>query len=149
MNFSVERLFEFAGNHPELFLALGVILGFLIWTEVRARFQGWHAIGPVEATQLINHKDAVVLDIRENREFHGGSILHSVHVPLSELKDKLERLEKYKDRPVVVSCRSGSRSGVACATLKKNGFDEVYNLKGGILAWQNASLPLTMPNKKK
>ena len=143
MNFSIQRLFEFAGNNPELFLALAVILVIIVGTTFRSRFQRWQGIGPVEATQLINHKDAVVVDIREDREFRDGYILNSVHVPLSQLKDSLGRLEKYKDRPVVVSCRSGSRAGVACATLTKNGFNEVFSLKGGILAWQNANLPLT------
>ena len=138
----MQRFIEFAGNHPELFLALGVISGLLAWTYVRGRFQGWRGVGPAEATLLINHQDAVVLDIREDNEYRDGYILNSVHVPLGQVKDSIGRLEKYKDRPIVVSCRSGSRSGVACATLAKHGFGEVYNLKGGILAWQNASLPL-------
>ena len=138
----MQRFIEFAGNHPELFLALGVISGLLAWSFIRAHFQGWRGVGPAEATLLINHQDAVVLDIREDHEFRDGYILNSVHIPLSQVKDAIDRLEKYKERPVVVSCRSGSRSNVACATLAKHGFGEVYNLKGGILAWQNANLPL-------
>ncbi len=138
----MERFIEFAGNHPELFLALGVISALLAWSFIQVHFQGWRGIGPVEATQLINHQDAVVLDIREDSEYRDGYILNSVHIPLSQVKDAVQRLDKYKGRPIVVSCRSGSRSNSACATLTKHGFDEVYNLKGGILAWQNANLPL-------
>ena len=138
----MQRFIEFAGNHPELFLALGVISGLLVWSFIRGHFQGWRGVGPAEATLLINHQDAVVLDIREDSEYRDGYILNSVHVPLSQVKGAVGRLEKYKGRPVVVSCRSRSRSGVACATLAKQGFDQVYSLKGGILAWQNANLPL-------
>ena len=139
----MQRLVEFAGNHPELFLALGVILALLAWTTVRGRLQGWKGVGPADAIQLINHQDAVVLDIREDAEFRGGYILNSVHVPLSQLRASVSRLDKYKHRPIVVSCRSGSRSAGACATLTKHGFGSVYNLRGGIVAWQNANLPLS------
>jgi rhodanese-related sulfurtransferase len=140
---TMDRLVEFAGNHPELFLALGVVLALLGWSAVRGRLQGWKAVGPLEATQLINHQDAVVLDIREANEVGDGYILNSVHVPLSQLKDRVQRLEKYKRRPVVVACRSGSRSSVACTTLSKHDFSDLYHLRGGILAWQGANLPLT------
>jgi len=139
----MQRLVEFAGNHPELFMALGAILILLAWTTVRGRFQGWKGVGPAEAIQLINHQDAVVLDIREDAEVSGGYILNSVHVPLTRLRDNVSRLEKYRNKPIVVSCRTGSRSGAACATLSKHGFGPVYNLQGGIAAWQNASLPLS------
>lgn len=124
-------------------MALGAILLLLAWTTVRGRFQGWKGVGPAEAIQLINHEDAIVVDIREDAEFKGGYILNSVHVPLTQLRANVQRLEKYRDRPVVVSCRTGSRSAAACATLSKQGFGSVYNLRGGIVAWQNANLPLS------
>lgn len=138
----MERLPEFAGNHPQLFIALGVVLALLAWSYIKGALQGFKNVGPTEATLLINHDDAVVLDIREDHEFKDGYILDSVHIPLGRLKDSLGRLEKYRDRPIIASCRSGSRSGIACSTLLKNGFDKVYNLKGGVIAWQNANLPL-------
>jgi rhodanese-related sulfurtransferase len=138
----MQQLTEFVGNHPGLFLALAVIVGLLAWTSFRGRFQGFKAVGPIEATQLINHQDAWVLDVREDAEFRDGYILNSEHVPLSQLSSSTKRLEKRKGKPVIVGCRSGSRSAGACASLVKQGFSEVYNLKGGILAWQNANLPL-------
>jgi rhodanese-related sulfurtransferase len=138
----VERLLEFAGRHPELFAALGVIVALLVWTSVRGRLQGIRSVGPVEATLLISHEDALVLDVREPHEVKDGLILNSVHVPLGQVRDHLGKLEKYKDRPVIVGCRSGSRSHSAAALLAKAGFAQVYNLQGGLLAWQNANLPL-------
>ncbi len=138
----MERLVEFGGNHPGLFLALAAIVLALAWTTFRGRMLGFRSVEPIEAIQLINHEDAVVLDIREEHELKDGKILNAVHIPLGRLKDSLDKLDKYKDRPIIASCRSGSRSHAACATLGKSGFTRVYNLKGGILAWQNASLPL-------
>ncbi len=138
----MERLIEFAGNHPVLFLALGIIVGMLIWSFVQGSIQGIKTVGPAEATQLINHEDALVLDLREDNEVRDGFILNSMHIPLGQLRDNLNKLGKYKERPVIASCRTGNRSGSACATLTKNGFGQVYNLKGGIVGWQNANLPL-------
>ena len=64
---------------------------------------------------------------------------------MKQLPQRVAELEKLKSRPVIAYCRSGSRSGGAGSILKKNGFETVYNLGGGIMAWQNANLPL---NKK-
>lgn len=73
----------------------------------------------------------------------GGHIINSVHIPLGTLNNRLNELEKYKSRPIIVGCRSGQRSAAACTTLKKQGFETVYNLSGGVMGWQNANLPLT------
>jgi len=121
----MEQLIEFLGNHPGLFL------GFSI-----------KPLLPQEVTLLINHENAIILDVREAKEYAEGHILNSVHIPLSTLSDKMARLEKYRNQPLIASCLSGSRSGNACRMLKKNGFEKVHNLKGGITAWQNANLPL-------
>ena len=95
------------------------------------------------ATQLINRENAVILDVREDNEYRDGHIVNSVHIPLSYLKDRLKELEKYKGKPIIVGCRSGQRSSQACGVLKKQGYDAVYNLSGGIMAWKSDNLPLT------
>jgi rhodanese-related sulfurtransferase len=64
-----------------------------------------------------------------------------VHVPLGQLAKHAE-LGKYKNRPVIAICRSGMRSGRACSVLRKNGFEQVYNLAGGISAWERANMPM-------
>jgi rhodanese-related sulfurtransferase len=135
-------MIEFVGNHPGLFAALGAILALLAWTAVRERLLGIRSVGPAEATLLISHKDAVVVDVREPHEVKDGTILNAVHIPVGQVKDSLGKLEKFRDRPIIVGCRSGSRSGSAAAALVKAGFGEVYNLRGGMMAWQNANLPL-------
>jgi rhodanese-related sulfurtransferase len=145
----MDRLVEFIGNHPQLFIALAVIVGLIIATYVRAGLQGFKSLEPTDAIDLINHRDAVVLDTREVNELEEGTIVNAVHIPLGQLSSKLDKLQQYKSRPVIASCRSGSRSGVAANTLVKNGFEEVYNLRGGILAWKNANLPLEKKRKKK
>ena len=143
----VQQFFEFIGNHPLLFGTLIFVVSWLVWDIVREQIYGSGSLLPHEATLLINHEDAVILDVREEKEYKQGHILNSLHVPLSLLSGKMNRLEKYRNRPIIASCMTGSRSSRVCTQLKKNGFQKVYNLKGGIYAWQNANLPLTRNTK--
>jgi rhodanese-related sulfurtransferase len=139
----MEQFIEFVGHHPYLFLAFSVVSGVLIWNILSDQITGIKSLLPQEATLLINHEEAIILDVREENEYVQGHILNSIHIPLNTLSDKIARLEKYRNRPIIASCMSGNRSARACSTLKKNGFDQVHNLKGGVIAWQNANLPLT------
>jgi len=138
----MEQLVEFVTNHIILSGAFVAILTLLLMDVFGASLKGYPSASPGEVTQLINREDAVVLDIREDNEFHTGHIVNAVHIPLGFLKDRRPELEKYKNRPIIAVCRSGSRSGQACSQLKKAGFENIYNLKGGMMAWQHASLPI-------
>lgn len=114
----------------------------LFWSFFGNRIRGIKDIDHIAATQLINHQNALVLDVREQGEYDSGHILNSRLIPLGKLRERLGELEKYRDRPIVVVCRSGMRSASACALLGKQGFAQTYNLSGGVMAWQKASLPL-------
>ncbi len=137
----MEQLLEFAGNHPVLVGAFAAVLTALIWNLV-ADPGGKNAIDPAGATALINHEDAVVLDVRSMAEFKDGHIVDAINIPLNGLSSNVKQLEKHRDKPIVAVCRSGSRSGAACKMLSKQGFEQVKNLRGGMLAWENASLPV-------
>jgi len=121
------------------FVAISAMLMMSLFGQ---RLRGYLAASPAEATTLINREDAVVLDVRETNEFQNGHIVNSVHIPQGFLKDRLNELEKYKTKPIVIACRSGHRSGQACSLLKKNGYENIYNLSGGVMAWESANLPL-------
>ena len=114
----------------------------LFWSFFGNRIRGITEVDHVAATQLINHKNALVLDVREQGEYDAGHIVNSKLIPLGKLHDRIGELEKYRERPIVVVCRSGQRSTAACALLGKQGFTHAVNLNGGIIAWQKASLPL-------
>jgi rhodanese-related sulfurtransferase len=115
---------------------------WILFPLLRDKLSGIRQAGTLEATQLINHEDALVLDVREDSELSAGRIPNAKHIPLGQLGNRVKELEKFKARPIVVGCRSGHRSVTACRTLLKQGFDKVYNLKGGIIAWEQAGLPL-------
>ena len=114
----------------------------LFWSMFGNRIRGIKEVDCVAATQLINHKNALVLDVREDAEYKTGHVLNAKLIPLGKLGERIGELEKYREKPVVVVCRSGARSANACALLGKQGFAEVYNLAGGMIAWQKASLPV-------
>jgi rhodanese-related sulfurtransferase len=90
----------------------------------------------------MNSGEALVLDIRDTGEFNGGRIPKSKNIPLAELDKRVEDLSRFKDKPVIVTCRSNSRAGAAARLLKTKGFSNVYQLNGGFSAWQQASLPV-------
>lgn len=137
---SFSQLLEFVANHWYLFLALVVILGLLIHNLLVGNKGG---VDPLGATEMINHQEAVIIDVRPAADFAKGHIINAVNIPMNGFKNQMTILSKYRGKPIIVSCRSGSQSAVACNQLRKEGFEGVYNLKGGILSWQAANLPLT------
>ena len=111
----MEQIIEFISAHIILSGAFVAILALLLVDIFGSSLRGYISATPVEVTQLINREDALVLDIREENEFHSGHIVNAIHIPLGYLKDRKVELEKYKNRPVIAACRSGSRSKIGRA----------------------------------
>lgn len=134
------QLVEFVGNHWYLFLALVVIIALLVH-NITVGSKG--SVTPLQATEMINHQDAVVVDVRPAADFLKGHIINAMNIPMNGFKNQLGTLTKYKSKPIIINCRSGAQSSLACSQLRKAGFEQVFNLRGGIMAWEAASLPLT------
>jgi rhodanese-related sulfurtransferase len=100
-----------------------------------------------QATQRINHDNAEIIDVREAHEFAGGHLPGARNIPLKELAGRIAELAASKEKPLILVCSSGVRSGRACATLKKQGFTDVACLDGGVPAWERAGLPMTRERK--
>ena len=138
----MDQLITFTSNNTILVLAILIVSYMLFNSLFGETLKGFKSISPAESTKMINHDDALVLDVREMNEYSEGHILNSVHIPLTNLKNRLSEIDKHKPKKIIVACRSGHRSSHACSSLKKSGFEQVYNLRGGVMAWQNANLPL-------
>ena len=110
---------------------------------IMRRMRGYQEADANTAVQMMNHDNALLIDVREDSEFREGHILNARHIPLGNLQKRLGELDAFKDKPVLVCCRSGQRSASACGLLRKQGYQNVINLKGGVMAWQNAGLPLS------
>lgn len=133
---------SFIADNFILFAALGVIIALILRFEIKRATRGFKDVSPSEAVQLINKDDAVLLDVRESNELAQGSIRNAKHLALSVLKQRVDELKSYADKPVITYCKAGNRSSEACAILKKHNFTNVMSLKGGIEAWKVANLPV-------
>ncbi len=126
-----------------MLIAIAVVSGaMLTWSFIGGKLSGVDEADTLKATRLYND-DALVLDVREDKEYAAGHIPKARHIPLGQLSKRIKELDKFKSKPILVTCRSGQRSARACGTLKKAGFETVYNQAGGIIAWERANLPVT------
>jgi rhodanese-related sulfurtransferase len=128
---------------PQNLLLIGVALvsgAMLIWPVIQ-RSMGGARVNTLEATLLINQKDALVLDIREPGEFAQEHIINARSIPAGEIEQRIKEIARFKEKPVIVTCATGVSAGAAAGVLRKHGFSNVVNLSGGIAAWKQAGLP--------
>ena len=141
----MDDFLKFAGENLFLFGALAVILVLLAQNLIASTDKT--AVTPSGATELINREEAVVVDVRPMNDFNAGHIINAINIPANSLAKQMAQLEKHKDKPIIVACRSGAQSSMACKQLRKEGYEKIHNLKGGMLAWESDSLPISRKNK--
>ena len=144
----MDRILEFAGNHTLLVFALVTTFLLVVFTELRRKASGMLAVLPGDAVKLINN-DAVVIDLRSTEAYSRGHIVNARNVPFDELEGHLDKLGRFKNKPVVAVCDAGITSSKAANKLRDSGFESVYNLKGGMTAWSQAGLPVVSGKKTK
>ena len=132
----------FAGRHPYLSLALGGLTVAIVYNEIAGRLSGIRRLGPAEVTALINHGNALLVDVRGASDFEKGHIAGSKNVQMTQFDPENKQLAPAKSLPVVMVCKVGQTASVAAKRLRKAGFTDVAVLEGGIQAWQAADLPL-------
>ena len=135
------NLLKFVTEHIFLVGLAAVSGGMLIWPALR-RTAGGPSISTLQATLLINQQNALVLDVREAADYEKSHVLNARHIAIGELEARWGDIVKYKEKPVIGVCDTGNRSDKAVATLRKQGFTQVFSLNGGIGAWQQAGLPV-------
>ena len=114
----------------------------ILFEPLRLRMHGIETVNVFDAVSLSNHENAIFVDVRETKEMAAGVINGAYRLPLSSFATNIPQLATFRDKPVIVYCRSGNRSISAATKLKKNQFKHVYNLTGGILARHREGLPL-------
>jgi len=135
----MEQVIEFVSAHPLLIGTFAVLLALFIRNEMT---RGGHSVSAQQLVNLVNREGAVVVDVRDKKEFASGHINDAINIPLATLETRMKELEKKKDKPIVITCKMGQHSGSAGTILRKNGFSDVRRLTGGITEWRNQNLPV-------
>ena len=138
----MERLVEYIGKHPWLVSAAVLLAVLAIVFELRARAANFSAIGPQDAIRLMN-QHALVLDLRPAEAFAAGHLNGARNLAPDQILKAGETLKKYKEKPVVIYCDTGSLAGSAARQLVSQGFTKAVNLRGGLAGWRAENLPLT------
>ncbi len=135
----MELFLQFISEQWVLATALIVCVILLIRHESR---KGGETLSPQQLVARVNQAEAVVLDVRDAKEFDQGHIVDALNIPYAKLADRVGELEKFKSRPVVVVCKMGQHSGAAGKQLKAQGFEDVSRLSGGMVEWKTQQLPV-------
>lgn len=138
----MQDFMNFIIKHWELSAAAVVVLLLILVEEFRGKVGGGNRLVPAEVTNLVNHEDAVAIDVREVNAYQNGHIAGAINMPQLEIQNDLKKLDKYKMKPVIFVCSNGQKSHALAVQLQKQGFEKVFSLAGGIPAWTQAELPL-------
>lgn len=138
----MEQFVIFLTSHWILSSLFGVLLIALIITFVIQNHFGLPEVSADQAVQLMNHQDALILDVRGEALFAESHILHAENIPFAQFEKKWGTVQKYMQKPVILVCAVGQDSSKAAALLKQKGFGKLFVLKGGIQGWKGAGMPL-------
>lgn len=106
------------------------------------------SIKELEATELAQRlneqtEDIHVIDVREMNEFTAGTMPGARVIPMASVPVRLHELQQ--DKELIIICRSGARSAQVCMFLQQQGYENVFNLRGGLMSWARSGLPIEMP----
>jgi len=137
----MERLIQYISAHPYLaasaVLALVVVLTF----ESRMRAVAHASVSSQDLIRLMN-QGALVLDIRKPDEFAQGHVNGAKHLPSDQILTAGDQFKRFKEKPVVVYCDSGSLAAAAVRQLTEQGFTKAFTLRGGFSGWRAENLPV-------
>ncbi len=136
----MDRLPEFITNHPLLVGAFVGLLSLLLWTSLRTLSR--KGLTAAQSVQLLNREEGVPVDIRGEANYRAGHIINAVRLDPAQFEADVRKLEKYKDKPLLVYCESGVKSAGAVTRLRAAGFARVHELQGGLAAWRAENFPL-------
>ena len=135
----VEQIFDFVTNH---YVVVSFFVFLLVAFVINEGKQGGAAITPTNLVNLVNREGAMLLDIRDSKDYSSGHIAGAVSMPVSSIDARIGELESHKDKPVVLVCKMGQHASATGRKLKALGFENVRRLSGGMSEWTASSLPV-------
>ena len=126
---------------------VGLLVAFIM-NLVKSATAAYKEINVNQLTHLMNRENGVVVDIRSKDEFKQGHITDALHILPSDIKaGNFGSLENRKSDPIIVVCKTGQTAQESANLLAKAGFENVSLLKNGLIAWNEANLPLVRGKK--
>ena len=137
----MDRLIEYVTHHPLLAGAVVLALAVVLTYESRTRATAFASISSQDLIRLMN-QGALVLDIRKPEEFAQGHVNGARHLSSDQILTAGDNFKRFKDKPVVVYCDSGSLAAAAVRQLNAQGFTKAFTLRGGFAGWRADNLPI-------
>ncbi len=123
-----------------VFAVIGLAVAAFYFMQMGSGNSGYGNVDVGEARDLIAEKAGlVILDVRTVSEYESGHLDGAINIPVDELSGRLSELNP--DDELLVYCRTGNRSTTAVGILRENGYDRIYHMDGGIVAWNSAGFP--------
>jgi rhodanese-related sulfurtransferase len=135
----MELFFQFVSAQWYWFALLSALLAALAWSESR---KAGPQVSPQQLSLMVNNEDALVLDVRPDKEYRQGHIVNALNIPATSFKDHIEQLDKHKERPLVLVCKVGQQTGNVAKQLRAAGFEKIYRLSGGMMEWSGSQMPV-------
>lgn len=117
-----------------LIISLGLLAALICGA---ANAQTLTDVGPESLTQA-NQAELLILDVRSESEFDRGHVPGAIHIPHTDLTQRLSELEGWQEKPVVVYCETGGRARNAATLLQARGFKQVFHLDGDMREWRKS-----------
>src|SRR5512143_2746933 len=137
----MNQLVEFASHHAVIVAGLVAALLGVAFYELRLRAAGAMQVSAADAVRLIN-RGALVIDVRKPEEFAAGHVVNARNVTLDKLQQGDDAIKKQKDKILLTICESGTTAGRAADLLRRAGYTNVFNVRGGLASWRSENLPL-------
>ena len=137
----MQQLVEFAGHHPWIVAGFVAALLAVAFYELRLRATGAMQVSAADAVRLIN-RGALVIDVRKPEDFAAGHIVNARNVALEKLQQGDDAIKKQKDKILLTVCATGATAGRAADLLRRAGYTNVFNVRGGLASWRSENLPL-------
>jgi len=113
----------------------------VILFELYLKIFGPKKVSVAELSQLVNHSDGLVIDMRDQSAFDDGHIPSAEHIPASKLSSIVKQ-DSYKKRPLIFVCNSGQSAFSNALKIQKMGLKNINILKGGMISWNSDNMPL-------
>ncbi len=125
----------------EQWILVAILVALVVAFLVLESRKGGSTVSHHEATRLLNSGQAILVDLRDNKEFKAGHIVDAINIPYANLSSKVDDLEKHKAKQIIVVDKMGQHAGAAGKILRDKGF-QVVRMQGGMMEWTQQNLPV-------